>query len=104
MERINEYLLAWVTRNSDYLDSPDFRKLYQLPSISRLWGYGELYFRLEVTDDLLYVTQLAGRHLAPDDMALYLYYTSKSLGYAGAGKMLADVWVCYSTAMTSWHP
>jgi hypothetical protein len=78
VDRLTEQVREWLKRNREYLTSPDFRALHQLPSISPLWGYDESYYRTKIVDDLLHITRLAGRRLTPDEMALYLHHTSKS--------------------------
>jgi len=75
---VTEQIREWLKRNREYLTSPDFAALHQLPSISPLWSYDESYYRTEIVDDLLHITRLAGRRLTPDEMALYLQQTSKS--------------------------
>ncbi|KAK3384500.1 hypothetical protein B0T24DRAFT_608698 [Lasiosphaeria ovina] len=78
VDGMSEQLREWGKRNGEYLASPDFRALHQLPSISPLWGYDESYFRIEIINDLIHITRLAGRRLTPDEMALYLHHASKS--------------------------
>ena len=79
LERSEEQVDNWIARNRDYLTSPNFQGGCQLPSIARLWGYDEYYFRNEISRELLYVTRLAGRRLAPDEMAAFLHHTSRTV-------------------------
>ncbi|KAK0710593.1 hypothetical protein B0H67DRAFT_583043 [Lasiosphaeris hirsuta] len=79
VERMKQQLDEWVTRNRGYLMSPDFLNLYRLPSISPLWGYDESYYRHCIVHELAAITQLGGRRLTPNEMALHLDAVSRAV-------------------------
>lgn len=70
-------LLAWNTRNADYVRSWDPHSLCQLPLLSRLWGYDGAWFHYSMCHDVLFRTSLAGRRLSPTELNLLCMYLSR---------------------------
>jgi hypothetical protein len=78
-ESLKVAMNAWVSRNRDYLRSPEYYKnMYHLPSMARLWGYDQYWYRNKMAAELIFVTQAAGRRLTPYEREVYLTYASRS--------------------------
>lgn len=89
--QIGKEVENWLQRNgnADQLRSWDPRVMYQLPVLSRVWGYDEEWYRMKLFGENLHLTRLTGRRLSTEELSLITFYISKGVAAASYDRPIA---------------